>query len=333
MYQKSDSQPPKFPISTCYEFGAVAFTKTISYTICATKTEFWFGRISCFACAIVPLAMPPLWKMWSRKQPTTSNACAITQALPCGAETTKFWQPGLDGAGNKKKKQKAKKTPRKYGKSYTDIFPSHFAWSGCRLRSGVAVIGTRRLAPGWEIRRTWTTVMIIIGAFWWGKDPFKMYATHIARFMSEYGFQSFPEMKTVKTICHSGRLWHFLRRDEIASALHRSETEPIEYYMLQDYKKPKNFESFLYVNHVLQAEGIKFALEGHRRRRAFLYGKFVLANQRLLASGIVEFDRLLPALESFAVFRQEGFWAGNSVSLHHYWFCLKLTSSTTNLLN
>lgn len=33
---------------------------------------------------------------------------------------------------------------------------------------------------------------------WWGKDPFKMYATYISRFMSEYGFQSFPEMKTVK---------------------------------------------------------------------------------------------------------------------------------------
>ena len=38
--------------------------------------------------------------------------------------------------------------------------------------------------------------------------------------------------------------------------------------MLQDYKKPKDFESFLYVNHVLQAEGIKFALEGHRGRPA-----------------------------------------------------------------
>jgi beta-mannosidase len=46
----------------------------------------------------------------------------------------------------------------------------------------------------------------------------------------------------------------------------------IEYYMLQDYKKPKNFESFLYVNHVLQAEGIKFALEGHRRAAPFCMG-------------------------------------------------------------
>jgi beta-mannosidase len=42
--------------------------------------------------------------------------------------------------------------------------------------------------------------------------------------------------------------------------------------MLQDYKKPKDFESFLYVNHVLQAEGIKFALEGHRRAMPYCMG-------------------------------------------------------------
>jgi len=41
----------------------------------------------------------------------------------------------------------------------------------------------------------------------------------------------------------------------------------IEYYMLQDYKKPKNFESFLYVNHVLQAEGInRIGSDAVRRR-------------------------------------------------------------------
>jgi len=46
----------------------------------------------------------------------------------------------------------------------------------------------------------------------------------------------------------------------------------IEFYMLQEYKKPKDFESFLYVNHVLQAEGIKFGLEGHRRAMPFCMG-------------------------------------------------------------
>ena len=106
---------------------------------------------------------------------------------------------------------------------------------------------------------------------WWGKDPFKMYATHIARFMSEYGFQSFPELKTVKQYA---TLEDYDIFSEVMKSHQRSSigNGTIEYYMLLDYKKPKNFESFLYVNHVLQAEGIKFALEGHRRAAPFCMG-------------------------------------------------------------
>ena len=109
---------------------------------------------------------------------------------------------------------------------------------------------------------------------WWGKDPFKMYATHIARFMSEYGFQSFPEMKTIKQYATPEDYDIF---SEVMKSHQRSSigNGTIEYYMLQDYKKPKNFESFLYVNHVLQAEGIKFALEGHRRAAPFCMGSLV----------------------------------------------------------
>ena len=106
---------------------------------------------------------------------------------------------------------------------------------------------------------------------WWGKEPFETYATHIARFMSEYGFQSFPEMATIRK--------YALPEDyDIQSEVMRSHQRSsigngtIEYYMLKEYNKPKNFESFLYVNHVLQAEGIKFGLEGHRRAAPYCMG-------------------------------------------------------------
>lgn len=106
---------------------------------------------------------------------------------------------------------------------------------------------------------------------WWGKEPFSTYATHLARFMSEYGFQSFPELKTVKQYA-TPEDYNIL--SEVMKSHQRSSigNETIEYYLLQDYKKPKDFESFLYVNHVLQAEGIKFALEGHRRAMPYCMG-------------------------------------------------------------
>jgi beta-mannosidase len=106
---------------------------------------------------------------------------------------------------------------------------------------------------------------------WWGKEPFETYATHLARFMSEYGFQSFPEMSTVKK--------YALPKDyDIFSDVMKSHQRSsigngtIEYYMLKEYNQPKDFESFLYVNQVLQAEGVKFGLEGHRRAMPFCMG-------------------------------------------------------------
>lgn len=106
---------------------------------------------------------------------------------------------------------------------------------------------------------------------WWGKAPFQTYATHLPRFMSEYGFQSFPEIATVRKYAIPDDYDIF---SEVMKSHQRSTigNGTIEYYMLQEYKKPKDFESFLYVNHVLQAEGIKFGLEGHRRAMPFCMG-------------------------------------------------------------
>lgn len=106
---------------------------------------------------------------------------------------------------------------------------------------------------------------------WWGKAPFQTYATHLPRFMSEYGFQSFPEIATIRkyAIHEDYNIFSEVMKSHQRSSIGNG---TIEYYMLQEYKKPKDFESFLYVNHVLQAEGIKFGLEGHRRAMPFCMG-------------------------------------------------------------
>lgn len=107
---------------------------------------------------------------------------------------------------------------------------------------------------------------------WHARKPFSEYQTHIARFMSEYGFQSFPEMRTVKTYTAPEDYDIF---SEVMQSHQRSPigNSTIDYYMMQEYdKRPRDFESFLYVGQVIQAEGIKFALEGHRRASPFCMG-------------------------------------------------------------
>lgn len=98
---------------------------------------------------------------------------------------------------------------------------------------------------------------------WWGKEPFKNYHTKLSRFMSEYGFQSFPEYKTVKkyTNEHDWDIYSEVMQSHQRSSIGNA---TIELYMLREYKKPKDFESYLYLSQVLQADGIRQAMEGHR---------------------------------------------------------------------
>lgn len=106
---------------------------------------------------------------------------------------------------------------------------------------------------------------------WWGKEPFKNYRTLIPRFMSEYGFQSFPELSTVEKYATEDD-WDIF--SEVMKSHQRSSigNGTITTYMERNYRKPKDFPMFLYVGHILQAEGIKVAMEGHRKHMPYCMG-------------------------------------------------------------
>ena len=106
---------------------------------------------------------------------------------------------------------------------------------------------------------------------WHGKEPFENFEERIPRFMSEYGFQSFPELKTVEA--------YTLPEDrdissEVMAAHQRSGigNERIKEYMGWYYQVPHKFEDLLYVGQVLQAEGIKIGMEAHRRHKPYCMG-------------------------------------------------------------
>lgn len=106
---------------------------------------------------------------------------------------------------------------------------------------------------------------------WHQQHPFIEFNTYISRFMSEYGFQSFPEFSTVKKYTIASD-WDI--ESEVLAAHQRSGIGNlrIKQYMESHYKDPKDFQSFLYVSQLLQAKGIKEALEAHRRNMPYCMG-------------------------------------------------------------
>ena len=102
---------------------------------------------------------------------------------------------------------------------------------------------------------------------WHGRVPFSTYETHHARFVTEYGFQSFPEMKTIEAFTQPEDRVNIFTPVMLAHQKNNEGNDIIHNYLLKDYPEPKDFPSFLYVSQVLQAEGIKIGAEHFRRSR------------------------------------------------------------------
>jgi beta-mannosidase len=102
---------------------------------------------------------------------------------------------------------------------------------------------------------------------WHGRVPFSEYEKHHWRFVTEYGFQSFPEMRTVENFTQPEDRTGIFTPVMLAHQKNNEGNSIIQDYTAKDYPAPKDFPSFLYVSQVVQAEGIKIGAEHFRRLR------------------------------------------------------------------
>ena len=102
---------------------------------------------------------------------------------------------------------------------------------------------------------------------WHGRVPFTEYEKHHWRFVTEYGFQSFPEMRTVESFTQPEDRTGIFTPVMLAHQKNNEGNSLIQDYISKDYPAPKDFPSFLYVSQVVQAEGIKIGAEHWRRSR------------------------------------------------------------------
>ena len=106
---------------------------------------------------------------------------------------------------------------------------------------------------------------------WHDEAPFSDYKKSIPRFMSEFGFQSFPIFESIKKYTLSDD-WDISSPVMQLHQKHPRGNQLINDYLLQEFNPPKNFDAFLYLSQVLQAEGLKVAIEAHRRNKPYCMG-------------------------------------------------------------
>ncbi len=106
---------------------------------------------------------------------------------------------------------------------------------------------------------------------WWGMQPFSIYNKKIGRFMSEYGFQGMPSMQAFASMTKEQSL--SLQSPAIKHhQKHPTGFETIDHYLKQAYKTPKDFKDYAYVSQLVQADGMKIAIEAHRRNQPYCMG-------------------------------------------------------------
>lgn len=123
----------------------------------------------------------------------------------------------------------------------------------------------------WGRPKSWKTGDSHNWGTWHGRKPFESFDTDVPRFMSEYGFQAFPEMKTIRTFAEEkdfeleSPVMNAHQKADIGNAL-------IKQTMGLYYKVPEKFEDLVYVGLVLQGQGIRHGIEAHRRNRPYCMG-------------------------------------------------------------
>jgi beta-mannosidase len=106
---------------------------------------------------------------------------------------------------------------------------------------------------------------------WHDANPFEHFEEKVPRFMSEYGFQSFPSYETLRYINQSETI--DLKTAAIKShQKHSRGFQLIEEYMERDYTIPTNDADYAYVSQLLQAKGITMGIEAHRRAKPYNMG-------------------------------------------------------------
>lgn len=109
---------------------------------------------------------------------------------------------------------------------------------------------------------------------WHGEKPFTEYRKFHFRYVSEFGFQSFPGLKTLES-CTEPRDRNIFSRIMERHQRNGAANGKILAYLSQTYRYPNSFENLLYASQLLQAEAIRYGVEHWRRNRGRCMGAII----------------------------------------------------------
>jgi beta-mannosidase len=122
---------------------------------------------------------------------------------------------------------------------------------------------------GWGRKESMTQGDSHYWGVWWGMEDFEMYKKKTGRFMSEFGFQSLPDVSLWKKVVDTISVTSIGFRNH---QKHPRGFETIDNYLERYFNKPESLEDYTYVTQLQQAYGMKMAMDAHRRKFSYCRG-------------------------------------------------------------
>ena len=109
---------------------------------------------------------------------------------------------------------------------------------------------------------------------WHGNKPITEFRKFYFRYLSEFGFQSFPSLKTVETFTEPGdrNIFSYVMEKHQRN---QSANGKVMNYLGQTFLYPNDFDTLLYASQLLQAEAMRYGVEHFRRNRGRCMGTVI----------------------------------------------------------
>ncbi|MHA1344230.1 MAG: beta-mannosidase, partial [Promethearchaeota archaeon] len=268
LYQKNLNHAKEANMNMIRVWGGGVYEDDLFYEIC-DKLGLLVWQDFPFACALYPLHRTFIENV---KKEAIQNIKRIRHhpslALWCGNNEIEQLFIGYIGLYKLFSLKKIKAFKRGYRAMFEKMLPSlireydpkHAYWPSSPSNGG----GNRKRgllksnSPNMGDSHFWKV--------WHMGAPFKAYREFNSRFMSEYGFESFPCLKTIETFCPSDQYDFYSSIMENHQKNHAG-NKKIMKYMKMRFSIPKKFEQQVILSQITQGEAIEYGIEHWRRNR------------------------------------------------------------------
>ncbi|MBN2522354.1 MAG: glycoside hydrolase family 2 protein [Bacteroidales bacterium] len=254
-------------------WGGGIYENDIFYDLC-DKYGLMIWQDFVFACSMYPGDDDFLENV---RQEAIDNVKRLRNhaslALWCGNnEIDAAWCEGVPNCGWHWKEKYSEKQRKEIWHSYDTLFHKILP-KVVELYDGILAYWPSSPQADWGVHASYesTSGDQHFWGVWHGKLPFSAFYDHVGRFMSEYGFQSFPSMTSIKKFTKPED--RDIESDVMLSHQRSGKGNALIVKYMEDlYPVPEEFNKLLYLGQVLQAEGIKQAIHAHRAHKPYCMG-------------------------------------------------------------